>query len=322
MRISILKKNANALQSGWSYFISRITGQPLIGGMPVSVGIEISGYCNLSCPECSFGSGAISREGGFMDLGLYKKILNELRPYLYNVNLYFQGEPMLHPRFFDFIEISAGTKITVSTNGHFITEENAGRLALSGLGKIIVSLDGMDNETYSIYRKGGEFEKVISGIKLVSQAIRNSGSSLKLEIQCLVNRHNESQISSLKRFSKDVNGVLRLKSMQVIHRESIDYWQPSDEKFRRYSSNETTKSSFENHCLRLWTNPVITWKGEVVPCCFDKNADHIMGDLTTDSFRSIWNGDKYEIFRNLIFTNRKSVGICRNCTSGLHGVIY
>ena len=318
-------KPVNVIKTGYSYILSRITGQAGISGMPVAVGIEISGQCNLRCPECSYGSGVMTRQKGLMDIALFGKIIRELKPYLYNINLYFQGEPMLHPRFFDFLEISRGTKVTVSTNGHFLSEENSEKLARSGLKRIIVSLDGMDRETYSLYRQGGEFEKVITGIEYVSQAIRSTGSSLKLEIQFLVNRYNESQIPSAVRFSKEVNAVLRLKSMQIINKEHIDYWLPDDEKFKRYSKkngNYTIKNTLANHCLRLWLNPIITWDGKVVPCCFDKDAVHIMGDMNERSFHDIWHGEKFKVFRGSVLKGRRTIEICNNCTSGLTGVTW
>ena len=162
----------------------------------------------------------------------------------------------------------------------FCLKKTLERLARSGLYKIIVSLDGADKETYSLYRQGGDFEKVIRGIENISSAIRNAGSSLKLEIQFLVNRHNETQIPSVRRFSKGINAVLRLKSMQIINNEQMDYWLPGNEKFRRYKKNDSifiNKNALSNHCFRLWLNPVVTWDGKVVPCCFDKNADHIWG---------------------------------------------
>ena len=39
------------------------------------------------------------------------------------------------------------------------------------------------------------------------------------------------------------------------------------------------KNSLPDRCARLWFNPVITWDGKVIPCCFDKNAEYVMGDL-------------------------------------------
>jgi radical SAM protein with 4Fe4S-binding SPASM domain len=116
-----------------------------------------------------------------------------------------------------------------------------------------------------------------------------------------------------------------LKSMQIIDKADIGSWLPSERQFRRYKLKEGSyepKSSLPDRCARLWFNPVITWDGKVVPCCFDKDAEYIMGDLTQDSFREIWDGPKYRIFRKSILTGRHMIDMCRNCTSGLRGVRY
>ena len=52
----------------------------------------------------------------------------------------------------------------------------------------------------------------------------------------------------------------------------------------------------QNHCWRLWHSPVITWDGLVVPCCFDKDAKHRMGDLKNKSFKEIWKHPEYRRF--------------------------
>ena len=95
-----------------------------------------------------------------MDIELFRKVMNELTPYLYNVNLYFQGEPMLHPQFFSFLDnLQEHDNTVVSTNGHFLSEENSEKLVRSGLNKLIISLDGIDQETYSAYRINGDAGK-------------------------------------------------------------------------------------------------------------------------------------------------------------------
>jgi radical SAM protein with 4Fe4S-binding SPASM domain len=315
----------NAMKTGYSYLVSSLTAKPFIFGMPVSVTAELTNNCNLRCPECASGSGLMTRERGFMDIGLYKKVISELSPYLYYINLYFQGEPMMHPQFFSFPGLTRNIKTVVSTNGHFLTVENSEKLASSGLEKLIVSLDGMDQEIYSQYRRNGDFNKVADGIRNIASAIATQHSPLKLEIQFLVNRYNEHQIGEAESFAKGAGASLKLKSMQVINDEDPGKWMPSRTKFRRYKESDgryIIKSALPDKCRRLFFNPVITWDGKVIPCCFDKDAEFVMGDLNKDTFKAIWNGNKYNEFRKLILTGRKSVRICRNCTSGLRGAGY
>jgi radical SAM protein with 4Fe4S-binding SPASM domain len=320
---TFLDKPLNFLKSGYSFLAGSVTGKPLIAGMPVSVSVELTNHCNLRCPECASGSDLMRRERGFMDIDLFRKLIGELRPYLYYINLYFQGESMLHPQFMSFPGIAGEVYSVVSTNGHFLNAGNSQKLIVSGLKKLIVSLDGMDQETYSKYRAGGDISRVISGIKNIADARSKYRSSLKLEIQFLVNKYNECQISDARRFAKEAGARLKLKSMQLINTQDIENWLPSVKRFRRYIKKGNTfiiRSSLPKRCMRLWFNPVITWDGKVLPCCFDKDAQFIMGDLNTESFKSIWNSKPYTDFRKLILTGRERIEICRNCTSGLKGV--
>jgi radical SAM protein with 4Fe4S-binding SPASM domain len=320
-----LIKPANVFLAGYSYLKSSFSGNAEVNGMPMSISTELTNNCNLQCPECLSGSGMMKRARGYMDIGLFKKLMDELSPYLYIVNLYFQGEPMLHPLFFSFINTQINAHTIVSTNGHYLSEENSGKIVRSGLSKLIISLDGIDQETYSVYRINGSVNTVLDGIRNVAEAKKRFNSSIKIEIQFLVNRLNENQVPQVRQLADKTGALLRLKSMQIINKEDIGSWLPLKERFSRYKMKDgeyVQKNRHPDRCARLWLNPAITWDGKVVPCCFDKNAEHIMGDIKHDSFREIWDGPKYRIFRKSILSGRHMIDICRNCTSGLRGVKY
>ena len=97
---NIIIKEANAAAAALSFLAALVTRGGKACGMPPAVGIELTNHCNLKCPECSSGSGMMKRERGFMSMELFEKAVSELKPCLDNMNLYFQGESMMHPEFF------------------------------------------------------------------------------------------------------------------------------------------------------------------------------------------------------------------------------
>jgi radical SAM protein with 4Fe4S-binding SPASM domain len=321
--ISAILKQANLVKAGVSYMGSALGCYLATDYMPLSIGAELTNNCNLHCPECSSGSNLMTRKRGFMEPGLFGKVITELGPYLFSINLYFQGEPMMHPLFFSFVENSRKLNSIVSTNGHFLSVENSEKIVKSGLSKLIVSLDGMDQDTYSSYRINGNIATVLDGLKNVVEAKSRYNSPLNIEIQFIVNSFNESQIPEIRKLARKFKASLRLKSMQINEKGDVGLWIPVTERFRRYKLKEgiyVNKNTLPNSCARLWLNPVITWDGKVLPCCFDKNAEYVMGDFNKNTFREIWNGPKYRIFKKSILSGRHMIEMCRNCTSGLSGV--
>jgi radical SAM protein with 4Fe4S-binding SPASM domain len=96
---------------------------------------------------------------------------------------------------------------------------------------------------------------------------------------------------------------------------------PVNQKFSRYKKDKSGVNRFKgnnaNHCWRLWHDPVITWDGSVVPCCFDKDAQHKLGSLRDQPFRQLWFNPEYRKFRSEVLKSRKNIDICANCSEGV-----
>jgi len=291
-------------------------------GNPFTVSIEPTTSCNLRCPECPSGLRKFTRETGNISLEMYHKVIDQLHPDLFYLILYFQGEPYLNPLFFHMVEYAREKNIytATSTNAHFLTDKLAKKTIESGLDRIIISLDGLDQATYEKYRVGGSYDKVIEGTRNLVKWKRELKSSTPFIIlQFIVFSTNEHQIPALRKLAKDI-GVdkLELKSAQVYHYEEGNPLIPENESFSRYKKQADGKYKIDNplnnHCFRMWRGCVITWDGLVVPCCFDKDADHRLGDLKKMSFQDIWRGEDYDKFRKKVFSARNEIDICRNCT--------
>ncbi|MFM7728911.1 MAG: radical SAM protein, partial [Flavobacteriales bacterium] len=131
----------NALKVWATYYTSRWLGRSRHPALPMSVSIEPTTACNLGCPECPSGLKMFSRKTGNVRPEEYKRWIDELSKHIVHLNLYFQGEPFIHPDFFQLIQLTQQRKIftSTSTNGHFLTPENSRRTIESGLDRSSIS---------------------------------------------------------------------------------------------------------------------------------------------------------------------------------------
>lgn len=307
-----------------SYWYSRATKSTTVKGWPISLAIEPTTACNLRCPECPSGLRSFTRPTGKLDDMLYKKIINEIAPYTHYLTFYFQGEPYLNPNFLDMVRYADEKKIytATSTNAHFLDDDTARATVASGLDRLIISIDGTEQETYEAYRKEGELSKVFEGTKNIIKWKRNLQRSTPAVIwQFLVVRPNEHQIPEVQKMAKKF-GVdkVALKTAQIYDYEQGNPLIPENDKYSRYALQKDGKYVIKNqlldHCWKMWSSCVITWDGQVVPCCFDKDAQHALGDLKKNSFADIWHSESYRNFRASLLRSRSEIEMCKNCTEG------
>ncbi len=293
---------------------------------PLSLSIEPTTSCNLRCPECPSGLRSFSRPTGMLDPALLERALNEMGRYLVYLNLYFQGEPYLHPQLNELVAMAhaRGIYTSTSTNAHFLRPERCDAIVRSGLSRLIISIDGMTQETYSAYRVGGQLEKVLEGTRNMVEARRkNRGRGPHLVWQFLVVGPNEHELTQIKREARKA-GVdeLVIKTAQIDDPRDGHPLLTEAPELRRYDRTDggiwKIRNAFQDECWRMWQGCVMTWDGKVVPCCFDKDAHHSMGILGENNFEEIWFGEAYAAFRHQIFTQRSSIEMCLNCSEGSH----
>ncbi len=307
-----------------SWVISLFCKKSVVWGMPEVLSIEPTTACNLHCPECPVGNKTLKRPSATMSLTDFKQIVDKTYLWCQYLSLYFQGEPFLNSQIVPMIQYAKQKKMFVATssNGHFFDDEAAKKIVESDLDKLIISLDGTTPEVYKQYRMGGDFKTVVSGIKnLVRWKKILKSSTPVLVVQFVVFRHNEHEVNEIKKFVSSLGKIrLEIKSAQIYGFENKKDILPVNQQFSRYDFEKDIpqiKSNFPNRCWRSWHGGVITANGDWVPCCFDKDADFVMGNLLMGNFPEVWKSRKYQDFRNKIFSGRQSIEICRNCTEGL-----
>ncbi len=321
----MLHRSVNFIRILSGYLLSRLFRKVYHWGNPISVSIEPTNRCNLHCPECPSGLSQLTRRKGNISFDHFTRIIDSLAKDLYYLNLYFQGEPFMHPDFFRLVKLarSKGIFVSTSTNGHFLSPGNARQTIESGLDKLIISVDGTDQASYEAYRKGGSFDQVTEGIReLVRWKKETHSAKPQIIIQFIVFKHNQDQIAEIKRLGREW-GVdkVEIKTAQFYNFADGNPLMPEDERFSRYrkikendgKAHFRIRNKMPDHCWRMWSSCVFTWEGEVVPCCYDKDATLSMGNIDSMTFQQLWRGKLYNNFRQQILSSRKEIGICRNC---------
>ena len=307
-----------------SFHFTKWKRKPVQWGLPMTVSVEPTTACNLRCPECPSGLRSFTRETGNLKKDFFTKTIDEMYRELLYLIFYFQGEPYINPDFLDMVKYAhdKGIYTITSTNGHFLNDKNARRTIESGLDRMIISVDGTTQEVYENYRKEGNLETVLQGAKnLVKWKKKLKSSTPHIIFQFLVVKPNEHQIEEVYRLADEIGiDEVKLKTAQIYDYEQGNELIPTIEKYSRYAQQQDgtyqVKNELLNHCWKLWHACVISWDGLVLPCCFDKDAEHRLGDLKNKTFKEVWHGQSYQTFRQSLLKGRDQIDICKNCTEG------
>lgn len=296
-------------------------------GYPYWCTVDPANFCNLKCPFCPTGQMRGSRAKGILSLPCFEKIIGELGTYLIHIDFCNWGEPLLNSDIYEMVkrakQYSIDTKIDSNLNR--FSEKDAEDMILSGLDKLIVSIDGATPGTYSKYRVGGDFNGVVDNLMMLVKKKRElKKSNPYICWQFLVFRHNEHEIEQVKKMARDC-GVDNIGITKAFIGDKD--WIPLNEEYSRYrreeikdNSSHTSdffKSSQGKFCSWPWEAIAINPNGSVSPCCSVEDEKDDFGNIFDTSFKEVWNNEKYRLARRYISDKRTIQGrgdnICINC---------
>lgn len=277
----------------------------VVSGMPYFIKIESTNKCNLRCDGCLHAADRTELSDnmyfGDMDFELFKKIIDKLDRYLVKASLYSMGEPFIYPRILDMLSYLQEKKIgsVISSNLNYLTPELVKGMVKYRLTHLIVSLDGYDSESYNKYRRGGDFDRVLTNIKAIQAEKKKQGSKYPIiEIQTVKLDHlTDDDVVRIRQLARE------LKAEKFTLKENVTphYEKPAPK---------------ERQCFWLYGNPQIHWNGRLQPCCHYYEYDNnVFGDLKEDSLEHIWNNEKYQAVRRYFKTGKREEGMDIKCYS-------
>jgi radical SAM protein with 4Fe4S-binding SPASM domain len=248
--------------------------------------IEPTNFCNLKCRHCSVqNSGDIKK--GYLEFDLFKKII-DTNPQLTCIILTRNGEPFLHPRIFDMIAYARRKKIYVNlyTNGLLLDENKINNIFKSDLSEINFSMEGVDD--YYRYNRGKDYTILAANIKTVLEQRAQKKSALTVGINVALTEDSS-----------------HLPAIQQQWQQVVDYIMV--EPLMGKGAEQRTAP-----CRTLWRNLVISWDGEVVPCCVDMLSSLVLGNVKQQTLVEIMNGEHARKFRKMHLM-RIFPPICKYC---------
>jgi len=307
--------------------IQSFLGNSYLLYLPNKVNIDIGNVCDLRCPLCPTGRGDKGASRGFMRLEEYKRVVDDIGPYLTNLELYNWGEPLLNKDLISMIRYAKakGIPVCISTNLNRLNGKMAEDLISTRLEKIFISCDAASPETYARYRVGGDFNRVMSNIRLLldwKKKLKNNYTRIVLLFH--VFRHNEHEIAKAQDLARDMGIEVRINKMRTDmgkeifekDKEAIERdgaWIPEGQEYSAFDLQDKKKRS-QMVCKNLWGTAVINWDGSVLPCCAVYGERYAFGNVFHEPFRSIWNNEKYRMARREIKNNlENSHTICHIC---------
>ena len=252
--------------------------------------IEPTNTCNLRCTFC-FVTEGMNREEGFMDFGLFKKIIDDA-PGLEHLCMHNWGEPLLNKdifRMFDYAAQSGVKHIVMNTNGTLLTDKMIDRIVASPLSVIRFSIDG-SAETFKKIR-GVDLDKIETNIL----KLKNKKDALRPELGMGVVFTVEEETE------EDVEAY-------VAHWETIVDHVRMQPKLIQSPRQDVCPEPFGKDYGKL----VVLWDGTVIPCCVDYNATLALGNAWTDKVMDLWQGAAIEQLRQQHLAG-KFPGVCVNC---------
>lgn len=284
---------------------------PALPYPPLKLHLEPTSHCNLRCVMCPQSMNA-PKGNGYMGMDLYRRIIDEARGFVFEINLFFRGEPLLHPHILEMVQIArdAGIAVHVNTNATLLRGKIIDGLLDVGLDKLTISFDGGEKELYEQMRRGARFDRTLENTLSLLKAKAARGSTRPY-----------TTIQVMRFFDPSLPGpAVPPPFLRLFQGLPVDEFDPiwAHGWAGTMMDNELFKAAPYGHnyypCNWLWKSMAICWDGQVALCCGDFKPTEVLGDLNHQTIREIWNGPRMVRIRALQREKKlDDLPVCRGC---------
>ena len=266
--------NYNDIKNDKFYYKSK-------AGLPKKVRLEACSLCQLDCPVCTvrlLEKKAPKDWLGYLKFDDFKKFVDD-NDFIEEMELSNNGEIFLNPELDEIIKYAHKKGIKLCANNgvnlNTVSEKTLENLVKYKFRSLVVALDGATPETYKIYRRGGDFNKVIDNIKKINYYKEKYNSELpKLTWQFILFGHNEHEVELAKKKAKELDMEIDfkrnyapryspVKNVKLVEKQTGTKIVEENNEYIKVANN-TKKSPI---CNMLFKSPQIDYNGILLGCC-------------------------------------------------------
>ena len=282
--------------------------------MKFAIQPEFTNHCNFRCRFCphsvyrkeSEGGNQFNRDKGYMSDELFNVVLENAGKYAKLVTIGFFGEPLLHPRFEDYVRSFPTNRrysLDINTNWSLVTKENLDILKLFDC--VRISLDAPTPALWEELCPGAP----VSDLNGVPCQNRYDTIVDKIEYWLSLPDHAPTRlvyvVSSTNKYAKK-NFVEKWRPKlglrdHILTKSVISYGGVMKDSYMKCNScNIESQPCF-----------TVAWNGDCTPCNLDVNIELKVGNLlAVRDMKQIVEGERW---REIMSTIRQKSGICSNC---------
>ena len=315
------------------FIISKNNKKLNLNYLPVTMDIEPTTGCNFRCTMCQVSSPNFSSKN--LDFEMFKKVIEDNNQLL-KIKLQGMGEPLVNSKFFDMVDFASkrGIVSEITTNGSLLNEANIVKLFNSNLSRITISIDGATSETFEKIRVKSNFNEVVRNCKNLVKHFKKKIIRPEISAWCVIQNDNVSEFNKVYELCREI-GFDKLTYQFYLSGWGKDEWNIINKNKRIDIKNiqdqikevqikgskegmeinifDENLLSFSRQCVWPWESSYISKTGDVVPCCIIGDEKVVsFGNIKDNSFKEIWNSEKYKNFRRDI-KNNKIPDYCKNC---------
>ncbi len=277
---------------------------------PLEMALELTNHCNLRCVMCPVPQ--MKRKRGYMEKEIFKKTVIELSKesgFLFLPQGF--GEPLLHKEYYQLIGFAhdAGIcPILVLSNGLRFEEEASYEL-MDLVDAIVITIDGTTAETYESVRVNSSFKIVMENIHRFLK-IRGSKKTPRLVLRIIRMKATEAEIEDFRS-----QWSAKIGAGDIIQVADYNDWAGN---VQDMAINKNSRQKVHRPCRMLWKNLTVYFDGRVSPCCYDSEGALVIGDVSRESLKDIWNSPRLRRLRDIHLKHEFSkIPLCSRCTSPL-----